>query len=69
MPSLTAYVLLGFPLPCMWGIYSQLFQQSSAGAPYLGRGVAPLSHSCTITATAVAYNNYKTKLFLNTVTQ
>ena len=38
-------VLLGFLLPWMWGISSRLLQQSAATAPYLGRGVAPLSHA------------------------
>jgi len=37
-------ILLGFLLPWTWGISSQLFQQSAATAPYLGCGVAPLSH-------------------------
>ena len=36
-------MLLGFLLPWMWGISSRLLQQSAAAAPYLGRGVAPLS--------------------------
>ena len=35
-------ILLGFLLPWMWGISSQLLQQSTATASYLGRGVAPL---------------------------
>ena len=34
-------VLLGFLLPWMWGISSRLLQQSTAAAPYLGRGVSP----------------------------
>ena len=37
--------LLGFLLPSMWGISSWLLQQSTAAAPYLGRGVAPLRRS------------------------
>ena len=41
MPSLSAYHL-GFLLPWTWGISSQLLQQSTAAAPYLGHGVAPL---------------------------
>ena len=40
-PLATPTVLLGFLLPCMWGISSQLLQQSTATAPYLGRGVSP----------------------------
>ena len=35
-------VLLGLLLPWTWGISSQLLQQSTAAAPYLGRGVCPL---------------------------
>ena len=38
-------ILLGFLLPWTWGLSSQLLQQSAAAAPYLGRGVAPLSHA------------------------
>ena len=37
--------LLGFLLPSTWGISSWLLQQSTAAAPYLGRGVAPLCRS------------------------
>ena len=40
-PLATLTVLLGFLLPWTWGISSQLLQQSSAAAPYLGRGVFP----------------------------
>ena len=36
----TPTVLLGLLLPWLWGIYSQLLQQSAATAPYLGRGVS-----------------------------
>ena len=36
--------LLGFLLPWTWGISSWLLQQSTAAAPYLGRGVGPLGH-------------------------
>ena len=36
----TATVLLGFLLPCTWGISSQLLQQSTATAPYLGQGLS-----------------------------
>ena len=36
--------LLGFLLPWTWGICSWLLQRRAAAAPYLGRGVAPLSH-------------------------
>ena len=35
-------LLLGFLLPWMWRISSQLLQQNAAAAPYLGCGVAPL---------------------------
>ena len=38
MPLATPTVLLGFFLPWKWGISSRLFQQSTATAPYLGRG-------------------------------
>ena len=38
-------VSLGFLLPWTWGVSSRLLQQSSAAAPYLGLGVAPLSHA------------------------
>ena len=49
-PLTVPTILLGFLLPCMWGISSWLPQQSAAAAPYLGRvtppdlehGVAPL---------------------------
>ena len=40
-PLATPTVLLGFLLPWTWDISSQLLQQSSAAAPYLGRGVSP----------------------------
>ena len=40
-PLATPTVLLGFLLPWAWGISSQLLQQSTANAPYLGRGVSP----------------------------
>ena len=40
----TPTVLLGFLLPRMWGISSQLLQQSTACAPYLGWGVSCHSH-------------------------
>ena len=30
----------------MWGVSSWLLHQSAAAAPYLGRGVAPLSLTC-----------------------
>ena len=36
-------ILLGFLLPWISGISSQLLQQSAAAAPYLGRGVSPHS--------------------------
>ena len=43
--ALSQYLLsyLGFS-PWTWGISSWLLQQSAATAPYLGNGVAPLSH-------------------------
>ena len=44
MPSGNTYVLLGFLLPRTWGISSRLLQQSTAAAPYLGRGVSSHSH-------------------------
>ena len=44
MPLTTPTILLGFLLPWTWGISSWLLQQSTATAPYLGRGVSP--HSC-----------------------
>ena len=34
-------ILLGFLLPWAWDISSWLLQQSTAAAPYLGRGVSP----------------------------
>ena len=43
-PLATLTILLGFPLPWMWGISSRLFQQSAATAPYLGWGVSPHCH-------------------------
>ena len=43
-PLATPTILLGFLLPWTWGISSQLLQQSTAAAPYLGRGVSPHSH-------------------------
>ena len=44
MPSLMPTILLGFLLPWMWGVSSQLLQQSADAAPYLGRGVTPPGH-------------------------
>ena len=42
MPSCNTYHLTwGFLLSWTWGISSQLLQQSTAAAPYLGRGVSP----------------------------
>ena len=38
MPLATPTVLFGFLLPWTWGISSQLLQQSTAAAPYLGQG-------------------------------
>ena len=65
MPLATPTVLLGFLLPWKWGMSSRLLQQSTAAAPYLGRGVSPHRHpswhwtwsssswpSCAHTATA-----------------
>ena len=43
-PLATPTVLLGFLLPWTWGISSQLLQQSTAAAPYLGQGVSPHRH-------------------------
>ena len=43
-PLVTPTILLGFPLPWVWGISSWLLQQSTATAPYLGWGVFP--HRC-----------------------
>ena len=40
-PLATPTTLLGFLLPWAWGISSRLLQQSTATAPYLGRGVSP----------------------------
>ena len=40
-PLATPTILLGFLLPWTWGISSRLLQESTATAPYLGRGVAP----------------------------
>ena len=45
-------ILLGFLLPWMWGGSSQLLQQSSAPAPYLGCGVAPLGRTCVLSNTS-----------------
>ena len=43
-PLATPTILLGFPLPWVWGISSRLLQQSAATAPYLGQGVSPHRH-------------------------
>ena len=43
-PLATPTILLGFLLPWTWGISSRLLQQSTATAPYLGRGVSPHRH-------------------------
>ena len=40
-PLATLTILVGFLLPWTWGISSGLLQQSTATAPYLGRGVSP----------------------------
>ena len=40
-PLATPTVLLVFLLPWTWGISSQVLQQSTAAAPYLGQGVSP----------------------------
>ena len=65
MPSCNTYHLTWFLLPWAWGISSRLLQQSTAIAPYLGRGLSPHHHpswsstwdsssrpSCAHTATA-----------------
>ena len=39
-PLATPTILLGFLLPWAWGISSRLLQQSTAIAPYLGRGLS-----------------------------
>ena len=39
-PLATSTILLVFLLPWTWGISSRLLQQSTAAAPYLGRGVS-----------------------------
>ena len=44
-PLATLTILLVFLLPLTWGISSQLLQQSTATAPYLGQGISP--HCCT----------------------
>ena len=43
-PLATPTILLEFLLPWVWGISSQLLQQSTAAAPYLGWGVSPYRH-------------------------
>ena len=43
-PLTTPTILLGFLLPWTWGISSQLLQQSTASAPYLGRGISLHCH-------------------------
>ena len=43
-PLTTPTVLLVFLLLWTWGISSWLVQQSTAPAPYLGRGVSPQGH-------------------------
>ena len=43
MPLTTPTVLLGFLLPWMWCISSQLLQQSTATAPYFRWGISPHS--------------------------
>ena len=40
-PLATPTVFLGFLLPWVWGISSQLVQQSTATVPYLGQSVSP----------------------------
>ena len=42
-PLSVPIILLGFLLSWMWGISSQLLQQSAAAAPDLGCGVSPLA--------------------------
>ena len=41
-------ILLGFLLPWTWDISSWLLQQSTAAAPYLEHGVAPLGYSYAV---------------------
>ena len=43
-PLATPTILLGFLLPWTWGISSLLLQQSTATAPYLGRGISSHGH-------------------------
>ena len=43
-PLLAPTVLLGFLLPWTCIVSSRLLQQSATTTPYLGRGVAPVSH-------------------------
>ena len=43
-PLATPTILFGFLLPWAWSISSQLLQQSTATAPYLGRVVSPHHH-------------------------
>ena len=45
MPPLSAYCLTWVSLTLEWGVSLQLFQQSAATAPDLGRGVAPLGRT------------------------
>ena len=45
-PLATPTISLGFLFPWVWGISSQLLQQSTATAPYLRRGVSPY-HRCS----------------------
>ena len=43
-PLTAPTILLGFLLTWTWGISSWLLQQSTAAAPYFGRGVSPYHH-------------------------
>ena len=43
-PLATPTILLGFLLPWVWGISSQLLQQSAPAAPYLGQRVFVCEH-------------------------
>ena len=43
-PLAPSTILPGFLLTWAWGISSRVLQQSTAAAPYLGRGVSPYRH-------------------------
>ena len=52
-------VLLGFLLPWMWGLSSQLLQLRAAAAPYFGFGVAPLSRTRVLCSRQGQYEKAK----------